>query len=232
MDMELLKLIGLLKEIEKKSREIYTIFKRQSDNDIHRQFWADISKDETAHIAFWEKLRKAGEKKPLKNPFYEIEKTISQTTTLLERVKHIKKTAVKLKTTENHIKHAIVLEALLLNPAFTILFRSVKTQIKQKTPETTYHDHIQKLIDFAQENLSRQDFILYSLALESAYQQSTDIANLISRIDGLEALIPICAWCKNVRKKDGEWVRIEAYIMNHSQSEFTHGICPDCKHKL
>ena len=232
MNSNLVELIGILKDIEKKTREIYTIFKKKSDQEDHARFWDGLAKDETEHIAFWQKLLKASEKITVKSPFYDMEDTLDKTRGLLERIHRIKLSVDDLNGQERFVKHAMVLEALLLNPAFTMLFRSVKLHIKAQTPETTYHDHIRKLIDFAQSTLSPEDHLLYALSLESAFQQSTDIADLITRIDSLEALIPICAWCKNVRKENGDWVRVEEYIMGHSQSEFTHGICPDCKEKL
>jgi PAS domain S-box-containing protein len=44
----------------------------------------------------------------------------------------------------------------------------------------------------------------------------------------LRGLIPICAWCKKIRNDDGYWEQLEAYIRNHSEADFTHGMCPDC----
>lgn len=51
-------------------------------------------------------------------------------------------------------------------------------------------------------------------------------------INLLGALLPICANCKNVRDANGSWVPVEKYISEHSQSEFSHGICPDCLKEL
>ncbi len=48
----------------------------------------------------------------------------------------------------------------------------------------------------------------------------------------LRGFIPICASCKKIRDDQGYWTQIEAYISEHSEAEFTHGICPDCIKKL
>ena len=48
----------------------------------------------------------------------------------------------------------------------------------------------------------------------------------------LSGLIPICASCKNIRDDQGYWNQIEIYIREHSEAEFSHGICPDCVKKL
>jgi len=44
----------------------------------------------------------------------------------------------------------------------------------------------------------------------------------------LEGLLPICAFCKNIRNDAGEWERMEGYISRRSEAEFSHGICPSC----
>ena len=54
------------------------------------------------------------------------------------------------------------------------------------------------------------------------------VAEEIGRVRVLSGLLPICAWCKKVRDDAGYWKQIEAYIRDHSEAQFTHGICPDC----
>ncbi len=44
----------------------------------------------------------------------------------------------------------------------------------------------------------------------------------------LKSLLPICAWCKKIRDDRGYWLEVEEYIADHSDSEFTHSVCPDC----
>ena len=51
------------------------------------------------------------------------------------------------------------------------------------------------------------------------------------RVKVLEGLLPICAFCKNIRNDKGEWERMEAYISRRSEAEFSHGICPSCSEK-
>jgi hypothetical protein len=48
------------------------------------------------------------------------------------------------------------------------------------------------------------------------------------RVQSLEGLLPICAYCKKIRDKGGAWHTIESYIEDHSTAEFSHGICPEC----
>ena len=47
----------------------------------------------------------------------------------------------------------------------------------------------------------------------------------------LQGLLPICAGCKKIRSEDGAWSSLETYIREHSEAEFSHGLCPDCSKK-
>lgn len=51
---------------------------------------------------------------------------------------------------------------------------------------------------------------------------------LARQVKQLEGLIPICAHCKRILDEGKHWTRLETYIVEHSQADFTHGICPDC----
>lgn len=54
----------------------------------------------------------------------------------------------------------------------------------------------------------------------------------VSLVVELQGLIPICASCKQIRDDKGYWNRVEKYIEDHSEAEFTHDICPNCVKKL
>jgi hypothetical protein len=54
----------------------------------------------------------------------------------------------------------------------------------------------------------------------------------LSDVKALSGLLPICASCKRIRDDKGYWNQIESYIKDHSEAEFSHGICPDCVKKL
>jgi hypothetical protein len=45
-------------------------------------------------------------------------------------------------------------------------------------------------------------------------------------------MLPTCAWCRNVRDEAGNWIAMEDYISQHSEANFSHGICPDCAERL
>jgi len=54
----------------------------------------------------------------------------------------------------------------------------------------------------------------------------------LDRVKTLSGLLPICAHCKNIRNDKGYWSQIETYIKDHSEAEFSHGICPECANKF
>jgi len=54
----------------------------------------------------------------------------------------------------------------------------------------------------------------------------------LEEIKTLRGLVPICAKCKSVRDDSGFWQCIENYISEHSEAEFSHSLCPDCRDEL
>lgn len=54
----------------------------------------------------------------------------------------------------------------------------------------------------------------------------------LEKVKTLSGFLPICASCKKIRDDKGYWNQIEAYISDHSEAEFSHGICPECCKKL
>jgi hypothetical protein len=69
-------------------------------------------------------------------------------------------------------------------------------------------------------------------ALDGLSQRNQELHEMLSEISKLRGILPICASCKKIRDDEGFWHQVEAYIGNHSQAEFTHGICPECMHRL
>ena len=48
----------------------------------------------------------------------------------------------------------------------------------------------------------------------------------------LSGLLPVCASCKKIRDDKGYWNQIETYVRDHSEADFSHGMCPDCMKRL
>jgi hypothetical protein len=59
-----------------------------------------------------------------------------------------------------------------------------------------------------------------------------ELQQALAQVRTLRGLIPICAWCKRIRDDQGYWQQLEAYIRDHSEADFTHGMCPDCAREM
>lgn len=64
------------------------------------------------------------------------------------------------------------------------------------------------------------------------HQKNVKLEEALGDIKVLKGLLPICAQCKKIRDDNGYWLQIESYIRDHSEAEFSHGICPDCTKEL
>lgn len=60
----------------------------------------------------------------------------------------------------------------------------------------------------------------------------TQIEHSTREIKTLRGFLPICAGCKKIRDDQGYWTQIETYISQHSDAEFSHGLCPECALRL
>jgi DNA-binding response OmpR family regulator len=60
-------------------------------------------------------------------------------------------------------------------------------------------------------------------------QTNQKLMRSLETIKTLGGLIPICSQCKKIRNDKGYWQQLETYIKEHSDAEFTHGLCPECE---
>ena len=67
---------------------------------------------------------------------------------------------------------------------------------------------------------------------ENQRMLANELRDTLSKVKTLSGMMPICASCKKIRDDKGYWNQIEGYIRDHSEAEFSHGLCPDCAKKL
>ncbi len=70
------------------------------------------------------------------------------------------------------------------------------------------------------------------LLISGQKQLITELRGALSTARTLRGLLPICSRCKKIRDDQGYWKRLEVYIREHSDAEFTHGLCPECGKQL
>ena len=63
---------------------------------------------------------------------------------------------------------------------------------------------------------------------EALQTRTKELEEALAKIKTLRGLIPICASCKRIRDDTGYWQQLEKYIAEHSEADFTHGLCSEC----
>lgn len=59
-----------------------------------------------------------------------------------------------------------------------------------------------------------------------------ELRQALDQVKTLRGIVPICANCKNIRDDAGFWHQVEVYVRDHTEAQFSHGICPECEKKL
>jgi PAS domain S-box-containing protein len=55
-----------------------------------------------------------------------------------------------------------------------------------------------------------------------------ELQDHLAEIKSLRGILPICVYCKKIRDDDGFWEQVDVYVRDHSEAEFSHGLCPEC----
>jgi len=88
------------------------------------------------------------------------------------------------------------------------------------------------------ENLMQHFKIWLESNLETIYvntvlsDKNKRLTDYLMELQALRGVVLICANCKSIRDKENNWHPIEHYLIRNPESDFSHGICPDCKKKL
>ncbi len=68
--------------------------------------------------------------------------------------------------------------------------------------------------------------------LKELRRLNEELQAALNKVRQLSGLLPICSGCKKIRDDQGYWHQVEYYIREHSEVEFSHGICPECYKRL
>jgi phosphoserine phosphatase RsbU/P len=63
-------------------------------------------------------------------------------------------------------------------------------------------------------------------------EQVAELQTMMANVKQLHGLLPICSYCKRIRSDSNYWEQVESYISNHTDAQFSHGICPCCYEKV
>ena len=53
-----------------------------------------------------------------------------------------------------------------------------------------------------------------------------ELTTALAEVRSLQAIVPICSYCRKVRDDASFWQTVEAYVAQHTR--FSHSICPSC----
>jgi PAS domain S-box-containing protein len=88
-------------------------------------------------------------------------------------------------------------------------------------------------------DLERQ--LIYSVARDMTARKQAEeereqllrkLQTALVEVKELQTILPICMYCKSIRDDENYWQTVETYISDHTNSRFSHGICPTCYKKV
>jgi PAS domain S-box-containing protein len=86
-------------------------------------------------------------------------------------------------------------------------------------------------------NAGQGERVIYSVARDITAQKQTeedlerlvgDLQAALAEVRTLREILPICSYCRRVRDDADYWDSVENYIARHTDTRFSHGICPSC----
>lgn len=119
-------------------------------------------------------------------------------------------------TTQVALGENVNLEAIRLRKDGTMLNASILA-----TPINVGGGHVGVYVIY-------RDITERKLAEEERERLITELKEALANVKTLGALLPMCAWCKKIRDDGGYWSQVEEYLMGHSDTKLSHGICPEC----
>ena len=66
---------------------------------------------------------------------------------------------------------------------------------------------------------------------KSLRQKNKELSEALAQVKQLKGLLPICMYCKKIRNDENYWQQVEEYLVEHTEADFSHSICPECMEK-
>ena len=79
--------------------------------------------------------------------------------------------------------------------------------------------------------------VIYSVARDITDSKKADeereklvreLRAALAEVKSLQTILPICSYCKKIRDDENYWQSVEGYISRHTNTTFSHSICPSC----
>jgi DNA-binding response OmpR family regulator len=66
---------------------------------------------------------------------------------------------------------------------------------------------------------------------ETLRNRVAELEDALKKVKTLQRLLPICSYCKKVRNDGNYWQQVDQYVIENSNTRFSHGFCPECYEK-
>jgi sigma-B regulation protein RsbU (phosphoserine phosphatase) len=63
---------------------------------------------------------------------------------------------------------------------------------------------------------------------KSLRERNEELSEALAQVKELKGLLPICMFCKRIRKDKNYWQQVEEYLFEHTDADFSHSLCPEC----
>ncbi|HET7563505.1 MAG TPA: PAS domain S-box protein [Gemmatimonadaceae bacterium] len=73
-----------------------------------------------------------------------------------------------------------------------------------------------------------RDITARKLAEQERERLVRELQAALAEVRSLQEILPICSYCKKVRDDENYWHSVESYISQHTNTRFSHSICPSC----
>ncbi|MDP8232069.1 MAG: response regulator [Candidatus Zophobacter franzmannii] len=83
-------------------------------------------------------------------------------------------------------------------------------------------------MDYITKPYRQTELILRVKSALTLERQRKELQTALATVKRLENLLPICSYCKKIRNDSDYWEDVEVYITEHTDTMFSHSICPSC----
>ena len=232
MNDSLVEIINQCLVLEKMAIRVYhQLCKHASDQSL-KSFWENMAHQESDHVSYWKKLKDLAQKGKILNIFDNPKQILDDLKNIKSEIDTMLSQPADLSNLNTAFLLAYRVEFSMMHPAFEAMFHLMQRQTGDPSPEKDYEHHIQGLLKTMQKyGPLKPEFELIADLMEKLWDRNRQLAFQLADIKDLRGLIPICMHCKNIRDDEGFWGKVETYIENFTDVEFSHGLCPDCAKK-
>jgi PAS domain-containing protein len=137
-----------------------------------------------------------------------------------------------IKNPEDCLKAKNNFDSALSGESFTVVEEYGDTALERRFFEDIYNPIIDGNGNVIGLTLFLTDITERRLAALEKEKLIAELQQALADVKTLSGMLPICANCKKIRDDKGYWNQIESYISKHSDTVFSHSICPECARKL